>query len=53
MSFSIYAARLARAAYCRRWVPELMNQVLSDMGEGESDAFRAVAARRVFKRTEW
>jgi hypothetical protein len=30
-----------------------MNQVLSDLGEGKPDTFRAEAARRVFKRTEW
>jgi metal-responsive CopG/Arc/MetJ family transcriptional regulator len=34
-------------------VTEQMNQVLSDIGETEPDAFRAEAARRVFKRTEW
>ncbi len=34
-------------------VTEQMNQVLSDMGGGEPDAFRAESARRVFKRTEW
>ena len=34
-------------------VTEQMNQVLSDIGEGKPDAFRAEAARRVSKRTEW
>ena len=34
-------------------VTEQMNQVLSDLGEGKPDTFRAEAARRVFKRTEW
>lgn len=34
-------------------VTEQMNQVLSDIGETEPNAFRAEAARRVFKRTEW
>jgi metal-responsive CopG/Arc/MetJ family transcriptional regulator len=34
-------------------VTEQMNQVLIELGESEPDAFRAEAARRVFKRTEW
>jgi metal-responsive CopG/Arc/MetJ family transcriptional regulator len=34
-------------------VTEQMNQVMKDLGEVEPDAFRAEAARRVFKRTEW
>jgi metal-responsive CopG/Arc/MetJ family transcriptional regulator len=34
-------------------VTERMNQVVADVGAQESDAFRAEAARRVFKRTEW
>jgi predicted transcriptional regulator len=34
-------------------VTELMNHVVSQIGAGEPDAFRAEAARRVFKRTEW
>ena len=34
-------------------VTERMNEVVGEIGGGESDAFRAEAARRVFKRTEW
>ena len=34
-------------------VTEQMNQVMIDIGEGKPDAFRAEAARQVFKRTEW
>jgi metal-responsive CopG/Arc/MetJ family transcriptional regulator len=34
-------------------VTEQMNQVVTDVGEGEPDVFRAEAARRVFKRTAW
>lgn len=34
-------------------VTEQMNRVVGEIGEGEPDAFRAEAARRVFKRTEW
>ena len=34
-------------------VTEQMNQVVTDVGEGAPDVFRAEAARRVFKRTSW
>ena len=34
-------------------VTEQMNHVVSQLGAGEPDPFRAEAARRVFKRTEW
>jgi metal-responsive CopG/Arc/MetJ family transcriptional regulator len=34
-------------------VTEQMNRVVSDIGGDKPDAFRAEAARRVFKRTEW
>ncbi|MDB6042449.1 MAG: hypothetical protein JWM63_1000 [Gammaproteobacteria bacterium] len=34
-------------------VTERMNQVVADVGAQEPDVFRAEAARRVFKRTEW
>jgi metal-responsive CopG/Arc/MetJ family transcriptional regulator len=34
-------------------VTEQMNQVVSAIGEGEPDVFRAAAARRVFKRVDW
>jgi predicted transcriptional regulator len=34
-------------------VTEQMNKVVSDIDEGKPDAFRAEAARRVFKRAEW
>jgi metal-responsive CopG/Arc/MetJ family transcriptional regulator len=34
-------------------VTEQMNRVVSEIGGGEPDVFRAEAARRVFKRTEW
>jgi len=34
-------------------VTEQMNRVVTDVGEGEPDVFRAEVARRVFKRTAW
>lgn len=34
-------------------VTEQMNRVVGEVGEGEPDVFRAEAARRVFKRTDW
>jgi metal-responsive CopG/Arc/MetJ family transcriptional regulator len=34
-------------------VTEQMNRVMGEVGEGEFDAFRVGAARRVIKRTEW
>ena len=34
-------------------VTERMNQVVADVGAQQSDVFRAEAARRVLKRSEW
>ena len=34
-------------------ITEQMNKTVSEIGGGEPDAFRAEAARRVFKRAEW
>lgn len=34
-------------------VTERMNRVVADVGVQEPDVFRAEAARRVFKRTDW
>jgi hypothetical protein len=34
-------------------VTERMNQVVADVGVEEPDVFRAEAARRAFKRTDW
>ena len=34
-------------------VTEQMDRVVSEIDEGESDALRIEAARRVFRRTEW
>jgi metal-responsive CopG/Arc/MetJ family transcriptional regulator len=34
-------------------VTERMNQVVADIGVEAPDVFRAEAARRVFKRSEW
>lgn len=34
-------------------VTERMNEVVADIGVDAPDVFRAAAARRVFKRTEW
>ncbi|MGO9513053.1 MAG: hypothetical protein ACLP2F_05350 [Steroidobacteraceae bacterium] len=34
-------------------VTERMNQVVAEIGGDKPDVFRAEAARRVFKRTEW
>jgi metal-responsive CopG/Arc/MetJ family transcriptional regulator len=34
-------------------ITECMNQVVADIGVDKPDEFRAEAARRVFKHTEW